>query len=291
MAMQTANANEVIHNLANLWNYVICSITFKPIKNSAIQSQAICNVCNSEVSVTNFIYNGLVAVENLIAHDSEFVDNFFLKLWNTVKSTVRATVEVIKKIVDAVIGWIKSMIANGVKALMNRLKEMADSIIDGIRRSLKGMALDIVNENKDEIGGDIVEVLRKVTVLVWGVTTAFVTFAAMEVAIDASSDGIAALVSGFIESLLKDEVIRAIVNVFLSADATVTALNKVAERTGYGISEGVIKNLLKSFDIAVAIEGEIWSVYKMFEESEQRKIVILRRIGIGGGEYHGGDGG
>ncbi len=145
---------------------------------------------------------------------------------------------------------------------------------------MKDMALDIADGNTANVNMDAIAILREVMPLVWAVTTAFVAFAAIEIAIDASTDGLMALISGIIESLLKDEVIRDIVSVFLIADATVTALDKVAERAGSGISEGAINNLLKSFDIAVAIEGEIWTVYKMFEERAS-KGKLLFYVGLG----------
>ena len=76
-------------------------------------------------------------------------------------------------------------------------------------------------------------------------------------------------------SLLKCEIVGAIINVFLIADASVTALDKVADRTGHGITEGVVESLLKAFDIGVSIAGEIWSIYKIFEEKVKNGKILF----------------
>jgi hypothetical protein len=100
---------------------------------------------------------------------------------------------------------------------------------------------------------------------------AIAVFAVVEMAFDAESGGILAVASGVLESLLRSEIIREIINVFLIADASVTAVNTVAEKTGQGITEGVLKDLLTTFDITVAIEGEMWTIYKMFEKEASKE--------------------
>ena len=226
-------------------------------------------------------YNGLVAVGNLIEKAGEIVAQFAMKLLDATKKAIQTVVEVVKEVVDAVVNWIKGRIIDGIRVLINELKNAADTISKGLTLSLKEMALDIANGNSENIGADVGEILKEEMPLVWAVTTGFVAFAAIEMALDTSSEGLLAVISDVLVGLLKSEIVRAIINVFLIADASVTALNKVEERTGSGITEGVIKNLLTAFDIGTAIVGEIWTIYKVFEErASKEKFLFYLGLGL-----------
>ncbi len=77
------------------------------------------NIVNPAISVAKFIYNGLVAVGNMIAHAAEVVAQFAMKLLDATKQAIKTVVEVVKKVVDAMVGWIKERIAKAIDSFVN----------------------------------------------------------------------------------------------------------------------------------------------------------------------------
>jgi hypothetical protein len=149
---------------------------------------------------------------------------------------------------------------------MNSIRGDLEKNRDGFGISLRAMAMDIANGNTGALDVDISKILSYVGLIMGGVIISFGILATIELLIEGSSGGILTVIGGLLKSALESEIVRAIINIFLIADASVTALNKVSERTSGGIAEGVVKSLMNAFDIGVAIADDIWSIYKMFEE-------------------------
>ena len=87
------------------------------------------HITNAVVSVANFIYNGLVALANLIEKAGEVVGQFFLKLWNTAVSAVQEAVAVVKKVVGAVVEWVKGEVKAAYKAFLDANKNALEDVI------------------------------------------------------------------------------------------------------------------------------------------------------------------
>ena len=129
---------------ANLPDDALHAIPLQRIENSAtggapkdLWQQVTSAVTNAVVSVANFIYNGLVALGNLIEHAAEIVAQFAMKLWNTAVSAVKAAVAVVKKIVgalwDGLVNLAKSFFANVIKPVLDAL----DAYLSNIGSKLK----------------------------------------------------------------------------------------------------------------------------------------------------------
>ncbi len=80
-------------------------------------------------TVVGIVYNGLVALGNLIEKAGDVAAQFFLKLWSTGVSVVKKAVEVIKKVVDAVVEWVKGEVEKAYKAFLEANKNALENVI------------------------------------------------------------------------------------------------------------------------------------------------------------------
>ena len=184
------------------------------------------NLVNPAISVANFIYHGLVAVGDLIAHAAEVVAQFAMKLWNTVKSTVKAAVEIIKKVVDAVVEWVKSMAAkafsgviNAIKAGMSGLESIFRAVTESIYSAVyKGE----INNNgilkiEDFMSSPMMQVLSTLPMIVLGLYGV----------ITAASMGISAIVMSLLQGYIVQVIINAIVGSLQQLHITIPSLTSV----------------------------------------------------------------
>ncbi len=89
-------------------------------------------VTNTVVSVANFVYNGLVAVGNLIEKAGEIVVKLYMKLFSTVVSVVKATVEAVERVVTAAFNWIVEQI----KSIFGKWKYVIEGEISNYKEEV-----------------------------------------------------------------------------------------------------------------------------------------------------------
>ena len=93
------------------------------------------NIVNPAIKVAKFIYNGLVAVGDLIAHAAEIVAKFYMTLYDLAThpdKVIKAVTEAVRKTVDAL-----------KDALINMAKEMFEKIIKPVIDALHAYLINI----------------------------------------------------------------------------------------------------------------------------------------------------
>ncbi len=134
ITMQTANADIVMPESANLPVDVLRAIPYEPVENSKtgdapknLWQQIVSRFTNLVIGVANFIKNGLIAIGEFLAHAAEVVAKFELFLAKTIWSSVNTAVTIIKKDIEK-LGNILFEIVKGI--FQNILKPVIDGICD-----------------------------------------------------------------------------------------------------------------------------------------------------------------
>ncbi len=213
-----ANYKAIMPALANLPEDVLRAIPVQGIENSAtgdkpqsLWQQVTSQITNAVISATKFIYNGLVGVANLIEKAGEVVGQFFLKLWNTAVSVVKAAVEVIKKGVDAVIGWVKEMAAKAFDAIIKGIKDAMQGLINVFSNISESIYNAIF---KGEIDSAVFGKIEEFTSspLMTTLITLPIVISGIYFAATAASMGIGALIMSVLQGYIVQLIINAIVS-------------------------------------------------------------------------------
>ena len=166
---------------------------------------------NAVVSFANFIYSGPVALANLIEHAAEVVAQFAMKLLDATKQAIQTVVEVIKKVVDAVIGWVKEMMAKAIEGFVNLINGLSNNAGTKLGNVAKEMAMDISDNqgevNTEAVTVDVMKILEVIDGLMTGVLIGISAFAVAELLCYAATEGVGAVVSEIIAGMLKKVVL------------------------------------------------------------------------------------
>ena len=168
-------------------------------------------VTNAVISAANFVYNGLVAIGNLIEKAGEIVAQFAMKLLDATKQAIQAVVEVIKKVVDAVIGWIKEMAAEAFSGVIKEIKDAMQGIIN-VFTDISGSIYNAIFKGKSDnvVFGKIEEFM--VSPLMTTLITLPIVVSGIYFGITAASMGIGALIMSVLQSYIVQLIINAIVS-------------------------------------------------------------------------------
>ncbi len=138
---------------ANIPDDILSAIPLVKIKNSAtggkpedLWEQISDTIGGAINSAVNFVANAIIAIGNFIEHAAEVIAKMAMAVFNTVVNAVKAAVEAVKKVVDAVIKWligaIKSLVDNYIEPFLNKIKDGIVSIISGTNQSIKEGTID-----------------------------------------------------------------------------------------------------------------------------------------------------
>ncbi len=91
----------------HLGREVIQAMPYNGVQNSntgraseSLWEQVTSEVTNAAVSVANIVYNGLVAVGNLIVHATEVAAKFYMTLLKTIAQNVQKAAEAVRRAVE-----------------------------------------------------------------------------------------------------------------------------------------------------------------------------------------------
>ncbi len=147
----------------------------------------------------------------LIEDEIEIVVKFYMKLFSTAVSVVKSAVEVIKKVVDAVIGWIKEMAAKAFDAIIKGIKDAMQGLINVFSDISESIYNAIFKGKNDNIVFGKIEEFTSSPLMTTLITLPIV-ISGIYFAATAASMGIGALIMSVLQGYIVQLIINAIVS-------------------------------------------------------------------------------